>query len=537
MNSINLRQKRFIEGVNRILQEELQNGNLPTSREFGVRLNRFLREQDLASPEYVFRRARNGEIAESNFYNKTVEKIQRDLQILYENTIATHNVLQGKFNWFETEKNRLEYEVGKLRNELKEKVLLYGKTGYIASLFETFDNHSKIESEENVVIDIKKHQAMLKQQGNTSYVIHPSCSITFNIPKDSISTFKRIPISGKIEQALTPYKNEAFQEVWLSKTRGKAEGYVEIVFDELQIMNRIDMSIHTLREANLYIEFTADGHNFFHLPYYPNGVDSTGDTSFHFPTTEIKTMRIWIRKIDSDKEIVHPDGFQYEYLFGVKTISFYQLSYPSQGMILTKEMTPYTDGNFSIGKVTLITEEELVDGTDIEYYIRTHSDESWKQISPLNRDNATAPNLIDFKHIVEAGPINLGVEDYTHPQSAEMIELQANGISFYSIGTIEKKKIIPRTERLYVGKNSYGVQIAEKDRGEIHIPSIQDWQSPLSDVIRLIQPTEEGKRGLLLEEKGSRNALNYFSRWGCSLNKMNRSYQRFLYQQNLLPFI
>lgn len=514
MSSINLRQKRFTEGVNRILQEELQNGNLPTSKEFAVRLNRFLREQDLAGPEYIFRRARNGEIAESNFYNEAVEKIQRDLQIIYENTISTHNVLESKFNWFEIEKNRLEYEVNRLRNELKEKILLYGKTGYITSLFETFDDHSKIESEENVVVDIKKHQAMLKQQENTSYIIHPPCSITFNMPLDSVSTFKRIPISGKIENALTSHNNEAYQEVWLSRSSGKAEGYVEIIFDDVQVLNRMDINIHTLRETNIYIEFSSDSHNFFHLPYYPNGVNTVGDTSFHFPTTKIKIMRIWLRKSDSDKEIVHPDGFQYEYLFGVKNISFYQLSYPNEGVILTKEMIPYTDSNFSIGKVSLITEEELVDGTDIEYYIRTNSDEAWKQISPINRDSATAPNLIDFKYITKGDPINLGAEDYIYPQSAEVIELKTNGISFYAIGAIEKKKIISQTERLYIGKNAYSVQIAEQDHGESHIPSIKDWEKPLSNIVRFIQPTEEGKRGLLIEDKNFDKRTQLFFQMG-----------------------
>ena len=40
--------------------------------------------------------------------------------ILYENTIAVHNQLKGKFHWFEVEKNRLEYEARRLESELKE---------------------------------------------------------------------------------------------------------------------------------------------------------------------------------------------------------------------------------------------------------------------------------------------------------------------------------------------------------------------------------------------------------------------------------
>lgn len=162
--SINIRQKRFTVAVNQILQEELRKGNLPTSKEFGSRLNKLLRDQDLGAPEYTFKRIRNGELAESDFYNEVVSKIQKDLMILYENTIAVHDQLKGKFNWFEVEKNRLEYEARRLETELKEKILLYGKTGYLASIFDTFDDLSKIESEENVSIDIKNHQITLKNR-------------------------------------------------------------------------------------------------------------------------------------------------------------------------------------------------------------------------------------------------------------------------------------------------------------------------------------------------------------------------------------
>lgn len=162
--SINIRQKRFTVAVNQILQEELRKGNLPTSKEFASRLNKLLRDQELGAPEYKFKLIRNGELAESDFFNEVVGKIQKDLMILYENTIAVHNQLKGKFHWFEVEKNRLEYEARRLESELKEKILLYGKTGYLASIFDTFDDLSKIDSEDNVSIDIKNHQITLKNR-------------------------------------------------------------------------------------------------------------------------------------------------------------------------------------------------------------------------------------------------------------------------------------------------------------------------------------------------------------------------------------
>ncbi|MES9681790.1 hypothetical protein ABWK22_02495 [Gottfriedia acidiceleris] len=500
--SINIRQKRFTVAVNQILQEELRKGNLPTSKEFGTRLNKLLREQDLGAPEYKFKRVRNSELAESDFYNEVVTKIQKDLMILFENTIAVHNQLKGKFNWFEVEKNRLEYEARKLETELKEKILLYGKTGYLASIFDTFDDLSKIDSEENVSIDIKNHQITLKQQENTSFLINPACNINFVMPKNSVSTFKKIPVSGKIANALNTNSNETFQEVWLSKTEGPADGYIDIAFDEKQTLNRIDLSLFTIKDVTVYIEFTVDQLNYFHLPYYPDGKLTNGSLSFYFPTTEMKNLRIWIRKQESDKESVHPEGYSYQYLFGVKKIQFFQLSYPENGQVVTKFLSPNTDETFSIGKVSLVTEEEIPDGTDIEYYVRVDDrEESWKQISPVNRDTAQAPSLIDFKYVVHANPTSVGISENTSGQEAEIIELQANGISFYSLGSIEKRKIVPRTERLYIGKDAWSIQKTERDLSNTHIPTLSDWNQPPNEIIRNVVPIKDGNRGLILQDE------------------------------------
>src|SRR5205823_3933988 len=121
--------------------------------------------------------------------------------------------------------------------------------------------------------------------------------------------------------------NDAFQEVWMAQTQGPADAYADITFKDKQTLNRIDVSVMTLKDITIYIEFTNDELNYFHLPYYPEGKGTNNSLSFFFPTTEMTSMRIWFRKSESDKEVVSPDGYNYQYLFGVKKIQFYQLSF------------------------------------------------------------------------------------------------------------------------------------------------------------------------------------------------------------------
>lgn len=512
---IGIEKKRFAAAVEKILKEELQKGNIPSSKEFGLRLTKYLQSQNLGRPEYVFQKVANGDKAVSAFYNDVVAKIQKDLQILYENTIAIHEELNGKFDWFETEKNKLEYESRKLENELKEKISLYGKTGFLTSVFDVFDDTAKVETQDDVIIDVKKHHVVLKEEQDTSYVLYPSGTITFHMPKTSEGIFKRVPLTGKPQQILSSYKNESWQEIWLAKDKGPASGYLEYVFENKEIFNRIEFEVQTVKPCEVRVEFTSDNQNWFHLPYYEKPVVTDKAVSFDFPSIEAYAVRIWITKTEHDMEVVHPEGYQYQYVFGAKTLSFYQLRYPSVGTFITRPLKPAYNGAFSIGKVSLVTEEELPVGTDIEYFVAIPGDSpEWKSISPVNRENPTSPQVLDFKYITESPANSLGIPEGYNVEEYELPELTANGIGFYQIGSIEKKEIIKNTERLYAGKNAWFVKSTVRDYGSAHIPSLNDWFQPPSEVKMDFQRMETGRPSVIMQGRKHTEHVQYYYSMG-----------------------
>ena len=95
----------------------------------------------------------------------------------------------------------------------------------------------------------------------------------------------------------------------------------------------------------------------------------------------------------------------------------------------------------------------------------------------------------------------MGIRKNSGGQESEIIELQANGVAFYSLGSIEKRKIVPRTERLYMGKDAWSVQKTVENFGETHIPSLDDWKKPSNDIVRNVIPIKEGNRGLILQDE------------------------------------
>lgn len=511
---IGIKKKRFMAAMEQILFEELQKGNLPSSNEFGARITRYLQANDLAKPEYKFRKLRNGELASSYSFNQVVEKIQRDLQLLYDNTFAIHEELKGKFDWFETEKDKIEYQARQLEHELYEKITLYGKTGFLTSVFDVFDDIAKVQTQDDVIIDVKKHEVTLKHEENTSFMFAPQGSIVFQMPsgygKDMV---KRINLTGTADRVLSNFSNEVWQEIWLTKSEMKVSGYLEYVFNNRQKVNRIELDMQTIKPCRVMIEFTGDNLNWFHLPYYEEGLPANGSIiSFDFPTIEIQALRIWMEKTEHDGEIIHPEGYQYQYVFGAKSLKLYQLRYPSEGTLTSTVLKPITEGAFSIGKVSLVVEEELPIGTNIDYFVATPEDEPlWKVISPAGHESPLYPQVIDFKYVSNAPAKSMGIPEGINIEDYEATELTKNGIGFYRIGSITDKEIIPKTERLYAGKKAWLKKQAVSKFEGAHIPELTDWFAPETTTVSF-QNMETGKQSVIMRnQKHTKHTQYYYS--------------------------
>jgi hypothetical protein len=208
VTSVGIRDKRFYRAINRILREELQKGNLPSSKEFSWRLNNYLREYDLSRPEYNFKPVREGSTASSYEYNRAMGFIHNDLNTLYENTIDIHNLLSKNFSKFEVDKDKLEYEVGVLENRLKELILLYSKNGFLSTVYDVFDDMSKVNTSSTAHVDIKKHEVMIPEIKNTSRKISPNAATSFSILPEIANEIQILPISGRTSNALNDSINE-----------------------------------------------------------------------------------------------------------------------------------------------------------------------------------------------------------------------------------------------------------------------------------------------------------------------------------------
>lgn len=517
-----IRDKRFYRAINRLLQEELQKGNLPSSKEFAWRLNNYLREQNLSRPEFNFAPARSGSTARAHDYNETVSQVHGDLSTLYESTIDLHNLLAKNFSKFEVDKSKLEYEINALESHLKELILLYSKNGFLNSVYDVFDDMSKVNPEATTAhVDIKDHEVIIPEIKNTSRKILPEASVAFALLPEIESRVEMKPISGRPRYALSDSLNETWQTLVLSNHKETIAGYYYVEFKEKQTMNRVSVALHGVKATFVRVEFSPDDLNWFTLPYHEEGRLVGESYTFDFPTLEAKKMRILLSKSEPDDQSAaqhfsKTTTSEYKYIIGLKHVGFYQLSYPPKADLVSAPLVVQVpaDSNFSINKVSLSVEEEVPAATDIRYWIATPPEgeraPEWKAISPVERRDPKHEQIIDFRNITNSPAVKMGIDPLKSLTEYEMESHYANGISFYKIGEVEDKHIINSSERLFVGKNSWGVKrfALQQPNHETHVPSIADW-SDNQDVVHEFIRIEDGKPGLLLNKRTHTQATNY----------------------------
>lgn len=527
---MSIRDKRFLAAINQIIHQEIQKGNLPSSKEFAYKFNQYLRTHDLSQPSYQYQAVRSGQTVSSNQHNQNMMEIHNDLSLLYDNIIDIYNRLASYFTSFTTGRDNIEYQINDVESKLKEMILLYNGVGYLNTVFDVFNDTTKVDvSTTSAEVDIKNHQAAIPSIKGSTIRIIPSASAVAQAMPDTPANVLYHTISGNPNDALVDQQDQTWQIVALSENQETVSYGYFINFANAQDMNQIDLDLHLIKSTHVQIDFTPDNLNWFKLPYYENGVDISTPYSFIFPSITCQAMRIVLTKNEPDMEsssLNYPETtagkLYYEYVFGIKSLKMYHLEFPPSAILYSKPLQVKSNTPFTIDKVSLNVDEVLPNGTDIKYWIalppeNDGDDPDWKAISPVNRSHPAYDQIIDFNNITDDPPSQFIIDPSISIGEYEQSSLYANGIKFYKIGEIHNKKIIDGTERLFIGRNTWSKQYftGAFDDNNTHIPSMNDWVSPLSNIVQSHTDMVDGKAGLVLSNET--NTLNTSYQFKCGV--------------------
>ena len=505
-----IREKRLSKMMEKIIKSELQNGNLPSSDEFLSKLTKEVLANPLHLPEYTYRKVRDGDTADSIPFNQQNQSIKNDLTTIYDDVVEIHNNLIKRLSHFDMEKNKMTLDISSLENELKEMILVYNQTGLLATVYDMFDNMDKVnQSVSSVEVNVQKHCVTIPAIKNSLKRIKPSFTSSFEVFKEIEKQVTVQRVSSHPNNALTDNANETWQEVIISEQNGSVGGNYFIQFKEKTRMNRLSFSLLGAVQTRMNIEFTPDNLNWFTVPYTEGGLIIHKERTIDFPTIEAEQMRLVMYKGESDFQLPNKKGkVMHHHVVGIKNVSIFELEVAEEGTLGSIELKPVIQEGqkFSINKVTLKVEEEVPNNTSIDYFVALPKGEGkeldWRPISPLNHAKAEYDTLIDFKNITRAHSVALEMKKDVSIGEYEMHGLEAQGISFYKLGEIKDVGIVSQTERLFIGKNHWGVKYFDGQLKDVpgHVPGANDWKNPITSPKKTFYKIENGKRGTLLDK-------------------------------------
>jgi len=516
---MSIQDKRLEQATERILKEELQKGNLPTSKEFAWRLSEYLNEQDLSRPEFVFRAVKNGTLAYASKYNTDFQRIHNDLSILYQNMQEVHGALGKHFSKFEIEKNIIEKEIYQIENNLREKILMYAQGGFLTAVFDVFDDFVKVDKTqtENVLIDTKNHEVRLAEELSLSERIgHPaktSFSITSNVEK------KTTTLNGKIDDIHEIFVDKNWQQLIQTKEKTAMTGELLMDFEGKVDMNQLVVELINIKPVTIEVLYTSDNINWLSFAYHEEAFESATGFDITFPSVGVRQIKVIFHKEEFDEQVPDVSGYDYRYIFGIRRVEMRHLRFPEKGVLQTTPLKVTGPTNYSINKVALDVQEILPTGTDIFYEIALASETpDWRGISPLKRENPAFPQIVDFQNITRSKPTTMQIGTELAVNQYELSELKTNGISFYKIGEVTGRQLIDGSERLFVGRNAWECKYFEGTLEVGHMPSLEDWKAPLSEVQFEYEQMDETRRSLLFKNKVGPGPASYYCRAGVLYN-------------------
>lgn len=512
---MSIQNSRLEQATERILKEELQKGNLPTSKEFAWRLSEYLNEQDLSRPEFVFRSVKNGTLAYASKYNEDFQRIHNDLSILYKNMQDVHSALGKHFSKFEIEKDIIEKEIYQIENNLREKILMYAQGGFLTAVFDVFDDFGKVDKTqtENVLIDTKNHEVRLAEELTLSERIGTPAKTTFTLTSNVVK--KQTTLNGKIEDVHEMFADKNWQQLVQTKEKTQLTGEVLMDFEGKVQMNQLVVSFINIKPMNVLITYTPDDINWVPFSYHEQAFDTATGFDITFASVGVRKLKVTMKKEEFDEQVPDVEGYDYRYVFGIRKIEMRHLRFPENGVLQSLPLKVEGPANYAINKVSLDVNEMLPTGTDIFYEVALASETpEWRGISPLKRENPAFPQIIDFQNISRSKPTTMQIGTELAVNQYELPELKTNGISFYKIGDVTGRHIIEGSERLFVGRNAWECKFFDGTFELGHVPSLEDWNTPLNEIKYEYEQIDETRRSLLFKNKVGPGPASYYCRAG-----------------------
>lgn len=456
--------------LNDIINDLLQEGEVPTLVRIEATINEYLSEYDLTKPVFKYDdySVNYGEISSAAKQNETYNIIKQDLIVLFKHLLLTTDQVILNFDRWREETQLLENQLSSLEQRIDNLLLLTeDSAGYVNYIQDNFVDMSKIDLPNTTAFpNVAKNYISI----GTS---------TKGVTKVNLSTVKESDIEfvaliktnfssqNQVDRSQRRYAIDATNNFWQEKIAYYKPQTVttefKIKLGEIAIsINKIEIDFHTANYGG-YIDvlpmYSLDGSTWYQLDI-ENYLQSVKEKAvFQFNSIELKYLKLILTKTSYDNILNN----KYVYEFGIDEMSLYSEGYTEETdyELISKPLSiDKPDGNpQEFTSAVLETCENVPTNTDISYYLSASNDSTfpisginWIPIDPITRSNPKKPTLIDFSEnaIVELTGVSISYDKDNNRSPSYTINL-VNAVSGTTPTTVSETS----TDKKYMISTPY----------------------------------------------------------------------------------
>ena len=410
--------------LNKIIQERLEGGYVPSVEYIIDKLSTFYQRVSVGFPSFILRKQPYRKIWDPEIYNKNLSEIHDDLNNLYEELVDQFTVVLENFDYYDTERKRLMYEIKALEGSLNDLLLVAADTeGYMYSVHDDFIDRDNIDlayttceiNTDAGIVSLRESRQGIQKVDMSHYFD------TVNFPILAEEKYAENIISNKL---LAGSKfGYAFSDIltaWSQNIVSKVSGELEVSFIvELDpddtvgtYISRIEMLGHSTGALLVDPLWSVDNINFKTLPMgtgeRKKDVTDSKKTVWNFSEIRVRYIKFLIKKNQEDETVGTSDEPLYRYIYGFKHIEIFKMAYDKTSVFYSTAytVTDPTGEALTIDKASITADHDVQPGTSIEYYlslgiggITDPSQFNWVAMSPTNYPDPKEQQVADFRHV------------------------------------------------------------------------------------------------------------------------------------------
>jgi hypothetical protein len=476
-----------------VLENRLKEGTPPDQAEIQTEILKVLPEI-LGNPSFQLREQNRRSTFRVDWQNSMFSEAADDLNLLYAENISVLEKLLMHLGLAETNGRRLGQELRGLQDSLDQQLLTASRgTNFYLSIFDRFINLTKIDqTRSNVGADVTTGMITLAPEASTTRVLLPHLLDRQTAPvallEPEVAVVQPVPgapFSNAFQDLLSAWQVSVLTEnnvpVEIAVTidlvpplpvNGQRRPPVEITQIRLHSLSATPYTVLPL--------WSKDGVAFSLFSDITVPILADEEVLvINMEPTEVTSIQLRLRKEGPDATeeasvdtLVRPPGGPpsgpgsrpvpggtglkqfFATIFGFTQISFWRMGYKRRGTLVSKVLAPEDSENLqTISKVSLSVDEEIPPGATIRYEVSGFpGTETFVPITPIGRDDSTAPSVVDFTKTQVA---NRSDNTFTIAGATPATSLGTiRGTEFFAIRTVDDASVFT-SARLFRGRNAW----------------------------------------------------------------------------------